>query len=192
MRIAPLATMLSIGVLAACGTSTGTRAVPNDRPVELPPSVTNTGSSVEVRTSNPDRGFTMEIAVPPEQAWQALLETFNDFEFEPDGIDTRTRQIAVEGLSRSRIAGERAESLVRCGNSGAGPSAASRFRIRFSFVSRVLPDEGSSIVHTRVQASATPIDGSSIGRVGCVSTGSLEERIHTGVSVKLGIAPKRD
>lgn len=186
MRIHPSACILVAGLLAACGTSSRT-SVPNDRPPDLPPEILATTTGAEVRISNPERGVEREMRASPEVVWNALLETYRDFGFEPDIIDTRGRQLGVERLTKTTVAGERADQLARCANEGAGPSAASRFRITFGFVTRVVPQGSGSVLHARVQASATPVDGSSIGRVACVSTGRLEQRILGGVALKLGL-----
>lgn len=179
------ASAIAAGTLALGCASPGP-VPPNTGPPELPPAVLTSPTGAEVRFSNRDEGLTSELPVSPERAWQALVDTYADYDIEPDAVDLRGHQLGVERLTRSRLAGERAEALARCGNQGAGPSAASRFRITFAFVSRVLPDEHGSVLYTRVQASAMPVDGTSTGRVACVSTGLLENRILAGVALKLG------
>lgn len=182
----PVVPLLVIGIVAGCGTSSGPR-VPANQPPDLPPAVIGDGSTIEVRVSNPERGVAHELPFSANEVWQALTDVYSDYDIEPDVVDPRGRQLGVERLTRSTIAGERSDNLARCGNEGAGPSAASRFRIRFEIVSRVVPEGTGAVLHTRVQASASPVDGSSIGTVACVSTGRLEQRIMQGVALKLGI-----
>lgn len=181
MRITVLAPLL----LAACASASTT--VADERPSNLPPSVTRTSSGAEVRISNNDRGVIDDIPVNPAVVWDALLGVYDDFDLEPDNLDPNRRRIGISRLTKSTIAGEKSSDLARCGNQGAGPSAASRFRVTFVIQSAVVPNGRGATLQTLVQASATPVDGTSVSRVACVSTGALEKRLHEGVFTKLGI-----
>ncbi len=172
-------------ILAACATSS---TVPDPRGPELPPAVITNPTGSDVRTAPGERGVQEEFAATAERVWAALTEVWGDLELQPDALDTRTRTIGVQRFTRSRIAGQNSGSFVRCGNEGAGPSASSRYRTSLDLRSQVHVRDDKVFVHTMLTGTASPVDGSSTSRVGCMSLGLLEQRIHDAIARKLGPA----
>jgi len=172
-------------LLSGCGTSNP--SIADNRPPELPPRAEVTAGGTEVRLANNEQGITRKLAAPQADVWAALTEVYKDLNLEPDVIDPRTRQIGSRRLTRSQVAGEAAQALVRCANEGSGPSGANRYRITLSIASRVDADEAGSQLRTIVTGTASRVDGSSVNRVGCFSKGVLETRILNGVALKLGL-----
>jgi hypothetical protein len=177
---------LLVFLLLGCGTASP--SIPDNRPPELPPRAESSATGTEVRLANNEQGVARKLAVPPGDVWTALTEVYQDLELEPDFVDPRTHQIGNRRLTRSQVAGEAAEALVRCASEGSGPSAANRFRITLSILSRVDAAGADSQLRTTVTGSASRVDGSSVSRVNCFSKGILEKRILDGVGLKLGIA----
>jgi len=172
-------------LLLGCGTST--RSIADNRPPQLPPSAQSTAGGTEVRLANNDQGVTRKLAAPPDDVWAALTRVYEDLQLDPDMIDSRTHQIGIRKLTRSSVAGQSADALVRCGQEGSGPSGANRFRITLSIQSRVNADGEGSQLSTIVTGTASRVDGSSVNRVDCFSKGVLETRILNDVETKLGM-----
>ena len=176
IRIVPI-----LLIAAACAP----RTVPSaSAPPESAPVIHATSTGMEVRLQTGEQGVSSPIEAPPALVFDALISVMTDFEIEPDILESRVRRYGATRITRSRMAGEATNTLLRCGNQGAGPSAVARLRIRLSVVSQVdAADDGSSLLTTRVEGTATPVDGTSTSMVNCTSTGKLEERIARGVGM---------
>lgn len=162
-------------------------------PPDAAPSIHATSTGIEVRLSNPEHGLSAPLPAAPPIVFDALISVMQDWEIEPDVLDSRQRRYGANRITRSRIAGESSADLLRCANMGAGPSAVGRLRIRLSVLSQVDPGEdGGSVLTTRVEGTATPVDGTSTSMVNCISTGKLEERIANAVRMVVAVrAPGR-
>lgn len=174
--------------LAACASSSGASRA--DGPAELPAELYTSARGSEVRITTDERGVSGKLEKSPDEVFRAVAAVYQELDLDPDVLDPRGRTVGASRLTRGAVAGQRPESLVRCANEGAGPSAASRMRVTFSIMTQVAPSGASaSSVKTTVRASATPVGGSSIGRVVCISLGEIERIILGRVALSLGIEP---
>jgi hypothetical protein len=181
-----VAPLLALGCAARNTPGTG-------GPPDAAPLIHATSTGVEVRLSNPEHGLSAPLRAAPPIVFDALISVMQDWDIDPDILDSRQRRYGANRINRSRIAGESSSDLLRCANRGAGPSAVGRLRIRLSVLSQVDPGEdGGSVLTTRVEGTATPVDGTSTSMVNCISTGKLEERIADAVRLVVAArAPAR-
>ena len=133
----------------------------------------------------------MELAAPlrhaPERVWTVLPLVFAELGLAGEIIDSSRRVYGNDKVSTNRIAGQGAQTFVRCANEASGMGSTMRYRIQMAIRTAVTsgPD-GSSKLNTSMTAQASPVDGSSAARLDCVSNGKLEREIRRAVIAKLG------
>lgn len=170
----------ALGGCAASGASAPTqRAAP-------PTQVQDNGSEVRVQLGAVEPGPVVQVNGPPEQAWAALPQVYAALGLRPDHVDPATRTYGVQRVTQTRIGERRTRDYVRCGNDGAGPSAATGYRIQLSIVTRLAPSAGGKTdVTTAVGGWATSVEGGSTGAIRCASNGDLEQQIATLLAARL-------
>lgn len=174
MKLSGLALML---VLPGCASAGGAGA----------PRVESTGTSTVVGDQS-GRGQ-VNIAVDKvaiggalpftlEAAWKALPAAYKALGMDIEQSDEKTYTVANSRISARGTLGEaRLSTYLRCGDGIAGPFADThriRLRIRTQ-LNRVGAD--STMVHSVVAATATPVQAASSGATECTSTGALEQAI---------------
>lgn len=182
-----LAPCLVLAVLAACGPTVytpGTTSEPNPRIVE-------TASGYEVHVRNDNLAMSQAVDAPLDRVWAMLPEVFQELGITAGVLDPETHAFGNQGVNVSRVGGERVEAYVRCGNEGAGPSAANRYRTRLSVVTSLQGAGSRTVVSTLVGGTGTTMEGTSTERIGCVSNGRLEARIAALISQRLNAGRAR-
>lgn len=175
----PLATL----ALAACAPAAGPA---QDRPAAPPAHVQETGGGIRIQLGAVQPGTPVSLNGSREAAWTALPQVYASLGLRADLVDPATHRYGAQRVTQVRIGERRTRDLVRCGNEGAGPSAASGYRIQLSIVSRLVPAaEGKTNVATDVGGWATSVEGGSTGAIRCVSTGELEQQIATRLAAAL-------
>ena len=127
-----------------------------------------------------------DIPAPPDAAFEALAEVYQEIGIEIAGIDAAARALNNPDLRISRrLGGERLSRYLSCG-SGLTGAFADRFRIQMNILSQVTPGpEGTSVLNTTIQAFGVNPEGTSNTRVPCGSTYQLEYRIAEMVAEKV-------
>lgn len=160
--------------LAGCAAGGGT-----SRPPPSPAGVTESSTSLVVRMDEASPPVASLVSAPAEELWRLLAEVYDALDLPAEVNDPVGRAFGTRRFSGSRIGARPVTDYVRCGNQGAGPSAAGAHRYRLTVLSTLvplLPDQ--TRVSIEVGGSATSVEGTSTGAVRCVSTGELERRIH--------------
>jgi hypothetical protein len=117
------------------------------------------------------------LAAPADSVWAALPEVLREMGIAPQMNAAGDRTIGNQRITTRRIAGDRADNYVRCGNQGAGPSAMAAMRVRLSLLTTVRPEgDTRSRLFTEVTGTATPVEGSGSATL-CASTGALEKKL---------------
>ncbi|HEY0305652.1 MAG TPA: hypothetical protein VGC44_11770 [Longimicrobiales bacterium] len=151
-----------------------------------PTTVVSTGSGTVVQIEDD-----MELETPlrhaPARVWAILPTVFQEFNLGAGVLDESRRIYGNDKVSANRIAGQSAQTLVRCANEASGMGSTMRYRVQIAIRTAVTDGpEGSSKLNTSIAAQATPIDGSSASKLDCVSNGKLEREIRRAVIAKLG------
>lgn len=170
-RLAPLSLL---ALLAACGPAVYS---PGAGPAEPNPRIVETSTGLEVHVRNDEAAVTGTVDAPLERVWAVLPEVYRDLGIPAGVLDADSHAFGNQRVSVTRVGGERVGAFVRCGNEGAGPSAANGYRTRLSVVTALQRDGGKTTVATRVGGTGSPVEGTSTEAVACVSNGRLEERI---------------
>lgn len=170
-------------IAAACAPAGSS---PGSAPAGPPASIIETSTSVSVRLSEQAEAATVLLQASPEVVWVLLPEVYESLGIAAEIHDAEARAYGTRRFAQNRLGGKRTAEFVRCGHQGAGPSAASNYRVRLSIVSTLgsAPGVGTRLV-TEVSGSATPVEGTSTAAVRCVSTGELEQRINALVAERL-------
>jgi hypothetical protein len=152
-----------------------------------PTSVVSTGSGTVVQLED-DAELEAPLRHAPERVWALLPTIFHELGLGGAVLDAGRRIYGNDKVSANRIAGQSAQTLVRCANEASGMGSTMRYRIQMAIRTAVTdgPD-GSSKLNTSITAQASPIDGSSASKLDCVSNGKLEREIRRAVIAKLGM-----
>jgi hypothetical protein len=160
--------------LGACAPA----ATPAGRPAPVPAQVQETGSGLRIQLGAVEAAPPVAVNRSPDDVWAALPQVYASLGIRPDAVDPSTRTYGSQRVTQLRIGDRRTASYVRCGNEGAGPSAASGYRIQLSILTRLAPTSaGTTEVTTEVTGFATSVEGGSTGAIRCVSNGELERHI---------------
>jgi len=176
--------LLTAALLAACASSNGpppdqVAITPNTVRVETP-----TGS-MEARTVAEDRAETRVIQVPPDAAWRSIAAVYGELELPVNGFVDQTHQISAKNTRvRGRLGKMRASQIVTCGADVTGDDKANSYELLLDVASAVgtAPNNQTTIV-TMVTGNARPMSTSG-DPVRCVTTGQLERRIATALTLK--------
>jgi hypothetical protein len=140
-------------------------------------------ANLEVRTSEAGSVAETTVGVSPGAAWRVLPQAYDSLGLGGGVLDAGELSYGNNRVTARNVAGNRTDRLFRCANEGAGPSAVNRFRIRFSISTTVTEGpEGHAVLFHEIVATGTPIEGTSSGRVICVSRGQLESAIQQQVA----------
>lgn len=128
------------------------------------------------------RAPTVLLGASPEQVWGAIPAVYAALEIPAEIAEPAAFTYGTTRFTRSRLGGDRITRFLRCGSQGSGSGAlpVTAYRVRLSVISSVEPGTtaGTARLTTRVQGSATSVEGTGSAMVGCSSTGELEQRIH--------------
>lgn len=185
-----LAVLVVLGACAPATTSgptntptTTTATAP--RIVENAPVFQSEGKDTEFRLSPDDTPSSRGVRGAPQQVWAALPVVYGVLGMEPDLVDPDRLTVGSTRLTVSRIDGKRISAYVRCGGDGSGIELASQRRYRLNVVTSLRPEGSGTVVSTRVEGSATPVDGGG-GATYCASNGMLEARIVELIQARTG------
>ena len=183
-RSAPL--LLAALLACACAQAAGT---PGTVPAGPEPQITETSTGISFRLRNDDAGATHHVGARADRVRALLPQVFRDLGVPDAGMDRDGLVFGHRSITAPRVGGERPAAWVRCGtDSGAGPSAATRYRTRLSLLVTIRPEGERTWVTTQVSGSATPLTGTSTDAVMCVSTGRLEKRVEELLAARLAAA----
>lgn len=178
---APL--ILAALLAGACAPAAG---LPGTAPAGPEPQITETSTGISFRVRNDDAGATHHVGARADRVRALLPEVFRDLGVPDAGVDPSGLVFGSRGITAQQVGGERTSVWVRCGTgSGAGPSAATRYRTRLSLLVTIRPEGERTWVTTQVGGSATPLTGTSADAVLCVSTGRLEKRVEELLAARL-------
>jgi hypothetical protein len=159
---------------AACAGASDSAQVTRTRP----PSMSTTGSSMDIYVPTGRAIVTNVIRATPVAAWNALAQVYADF-----GIEVKERSEADHVLGNPRfvisrrMVGAPMSTYLECGSGLKGPFADS-YRIEMLIRSAVYDAEaGGSRIDTYVEATARNPEGTSNTAVVCSSTQRLEREI---------------
>jgi len=120
-----------------------------------------------------------------DAVFNALPDVYRDVGVEVKFLDPATHSIGNKRFTKLyRFAGDPLGAYFGCGASPTGPIA-NNDRITISAVSGVTPAGNTSQLQTTVTAYAEDMSLSK-GKISCVSTGKLEEKIRALVEKRLG------
>jgi len=113
------------------------------------------------------------LSVPPDQAWDALVRTYEMLEIPVDTYVAGERRIGSSAWRTRRIAGRSMSHWVDCGQGLSGVYA-NTHRVTLVIGSVVEPEADGSLVYTRLEGTARSVDGASAHDLRCTTTGELE------------------
>jgi hypothetical protein len=153
----------------ACASATGT--VPtSDRVIAT--SETNT-----IRATDRTAQQTVHVNARPDSVFAVLPVVYSQLGVNIKLSDPSTGEIGNRDFNKYyRLGGVTLDQYVGCGMTSTGPGANS-YRVTMSLVSLVTRDATGSTVTTRLDAHAED-PSSSKGRISCLTTGALEERVN--------------
>ncbi len=160
-------------------------AAQRPRNSEPTPRAEETSTGFSFRINSQVTPIEQQIAAPADSVWAALPEVLRELGIAPQMSAEGDRVIGNQRITARRVAGDRTDIYVRCGNQGAGPSAMAAMRIRLSLLTSVRPEGDSrSRLFTEVTGTATPVEGSG-GATLCASTGALEKKLAEAVVARV-------
>ena len=177
----------SVLVLVVASWMAGCAATPAvTQQTGAPTTVVSTGSGTVVQIEE-DAELEAPLRHSPDRVWALIPTIFQEFGLGGAVLDASRRIYGNDKVSANRIAGQNAQTFVRCANEASGMGSTMRYRIQMAIRTAVTdgPD-GSSKLNTSITAQASPIDGSSSSRLDCVSNGKLEREVRRAVIAKLG------
>ncbi len=169
-------------VLLACAQGATPGAPSPAQPTRVNP--TSEGVSIRLGDEGPAPSGTLEA--PIERVWAALPVAYQTLGIAAPVRDSLARSFGNRRFTERRAAGKATADLVHCGNEGAGPSAIAGHRIQLSILTRLRAETGTrTVLTTEISGVAESVEGTSTGRVRCVSRGELEHRIYQLVAAQL-------
>ena len=151
-----------------------------------PTTVVSTGSGTVVQIED-DPEIESPLGHAPDRVWAILPTVFQELGLGGSVLDEARRIYGNDRVSANRLAGQSAQTFVRCANEASGMGSTMRYRVLMAIRTGVTSGpEGRSKLNTALTAQASPIDGSSASRLDCVSNGKLEREIRRAVIAKLG------
>jgi len=173
-------------LLCACGTGLQSAGTKPETAVVLTSS--ESGSQMRIRDVAAIEGA---VPVERERAWAELPHVYAGLGIEVEYADARRFELGNPKLQkRSTLGKERLSTYLRC---GIGPSGelADTYRVNMTLRSVLQPADGNStLLVTELEATATPLFGSTTGTVACSSTGRLEGLIHQALLLRISGAGK--
>lgn len=131
-----------------------------------------------------------EVAAEPDRVVRALAVVYPELGLEPDWIDPEERIVGLTEIELRRTLEDRRLSIfLSCGRTVTAAEVADESRVRLGVVTHVSPGDqaGTSVLNTRVEGAAFPMDARERQRRDCVTTGRLEADILERVRLRLGI-----
>ena len=172
--VAALAAVLVSTSLAAQGT----------RNTDPAPRAEETSTGFSFRINSQVVAIEQPLAAPADSVWAALPDVLREMGIPPQMNAAGDRTIGNQRITARRIAGDRTDNYVRCGNQGAGASAMSLMRIRLSVLATVRPEgDTRSRLFTEVTGTANPVEGSGSATL-CASNGALEKKIADALAAR--------
>ena len=139
--------------------------------------VVATASDGSLRTYDGPRSGETIIEAPPAATLAALNSAYADLGIEVKLWNPETGEVGNRNFTKMyRLGGKPLSDYLGCGATPAG-QAADNYRVTISLVSHVTQAASSSRVVTQLTAYAEDL-GSSKGTLSCLSTGTLEARLH--------------
>lgn len=173
---------LLVLALAACSQAPSPGIPTPNQPAYAGP----TSEGVTIRLGEDVAPPSGTLAAPVERVWAALPVAYRTLGIGAQIQDSVRRAFGTHRFTERRVAGKATADVVRCGNQGAGPSAVAGYRIQLSIVSTLrIEAVDRTALTTEITGVAQSVDGTSTGRVRCVSTGELEHRIYQLVAAQL-------
>jgi hypothetical protein len=164
--------ILLLPLVLGCASSGSGPAVPPP-----PPQIIETSAGV-LRVEGQAVVARRTIAAPIDSAWKAAIKVYQELGIEPSILVTDSHTIGNQSLKIRRVLGGVPLSrYLNCGSgTGVGPNA-DYYNIEMSVMTVLSANTNAATdVHTRVDATATPLSVAS-NPVVCNSTGVLEQRI---------------
>lgn len=173
------------GVLLICACSSAPRG--GNQPVQ-PAGIWDRGmTGAEVRLSETGSSSDATLRISPDAAWQVLPLAYDTLGLGGGVVDAQARSYGNPKVTSRTLSGARTDTFFRCANQGTAASSVNRFRIEFSIATTVsATDEGLARLTTNIAAMGTPWEGTSSGRIVCVSRGILEQAIQEQVKAFAG------
>lgn len=178
--------LLLVGCASSPDTSPGVEEAPFNAPEVVPLIERFLEGSVSNIQPGVDR-VSVTIEASGHAVFEAVVQVYQDLGIEVAGVDPQAMAVSnPDLLVTRRIAGERVSRYLECG-SGVLGGAADRMRIQMSILTQAeaRPD-GTSRLHTTIQAVGNNPEGTSNTRVPCSSNHQLELRIAAAVEEILG------
>lgn len=160
-------------------------AAQRSRNSEPTPRAEETSTGFSFRINSQVTAIEHPLGAPADSVWAALPEVLREMGIAPQMNAAGDRTIGNQRITARRVAGDRTDNYVRCGNQGAGPSAMAAMRVRLSLLTTVRPESDTrSRLFTEVTGTATPVEGSG-GTTLCASTGALEKKLAEALAARV-------
>jgi hypothetical protein len=174
MRIPAVATILTISVLAACGSAQAPRPT-RERIL----AVTDQGV---IRAYDEPNEQPLVLEISADSAFTLLAAAYEEIGVDVTMRDMRTHEIGNRNFSKYYRLGETPLSTyLGCGDTMSGP-AADRRRVAMSLTSTVTEESGGAVIRSVLKARAEEPEFSTWAS--CLTTGVLERRINELVELK--------
>jgi hypothetical protein len=140
--------------------------------------VTPTSTGEFVVLANPSEKISGTVNRAVSQVWASLSMVYQKLGLGGGVIDAERREYGNDRVVGTRVNDQPIDAYFRCGNQGTAVGATARMRVQFRITTTVaeLAPERSEVT-TRIIATATPVEGTSSGRIACASNGALEQEI---------------
>lgn len=137
------------------------------------------GSEVENQLAGDGPAAVQAVPITPDQVWVALPGVCQALGITGSGADPSTRTYGNRKLLvRRSLGGQALSCYLRSGTNATGMPVAEMHRIQLSVTTSVQPSTtAGSEIETEVSASGQSVEGTTVERVRCASTGALEARI---------------
>lgn len=148
-------------------------------------SVSEGGAQViDVSISRDDPALTRHFDASPDAIWSLLPAVYADVGLPAPALDEASLTVAVQNHAiMRRVGDDRMSQLIDCGRGMSGDHADSH-RIRLSVRTWVTGAAPATDVHTRVEATATSVEGRA-GTITCTTRGRLEQNIAEALRARL-------
>jgi hypothetical protein len=191
--IASAACVVAALLLAACASSSKRTASPRPSGGIYDPTagmintarIESGATTQEIATTNtPSAPTQLDLAVPPERAFQALLGAYESLGIQVNVVQTNTRTLGARDMRAVRRLGKTPLSrYLDCGQDMASGALADTYVVSLTAVTRVVAaDAERSTLVTQVSAGARPVNISG-GIVRCGTTGRLEQEINKAAAL---------
>ncbi len=185
MRRSSLVCLLSVGLLAGCG-SAHPRSDQTSGALQ-PRRLATQGESYLIDLPPEGAAHSMRMAGTPQEIFPHVAEVYQELKIPIETIVTAKFQLGNTSFrARRQIGGISMTRIVDCGHGITGPRANSDM-ITFNLLTQVKADgPGHVVVETTMTAIARATDGASSNPLNCSSRGELERRIYSGIQERSG------